>query len=131
MCPVSHVRCYMSLVICHLSYVTCQMLHVNFFLQSDEVGLLRVFRRIDTQHLPISACSGPFLVIKKANWLEFNFREVRKGQKCHKWEIAALAAPAPCSYFQKLDGGRDYFIFYSLDLFVFSSFCSALFHGWI
>ena len=41
-------------------------------------------------------------------------------------QIAALAAPATCAYFQKLHVGRDNF-FSNLDAYVFSSFGSAFF----
>ena len=70
MCPVSHVRCQMSLVTCHLSHVAC------YLFLSGEVSLLRVcyqqglsslvLTRVDTQYLSILAFSGSFLVTKKS-----------------------------------------------------------------
>ena len=53
MCPVSHVRCHMSLIMCHVS-------HVMHFKCTDSINLLT------------SACSGLFWVIKKLNKRQWN-----------------------------------------------------------
>ena len=79
MCPVSHVRWHKSLVTCHMSH---------FFFTNGKVSLLRVcyywglprlifriflFKRVDTQYLLNSACSGQFLVIKKNKLMKIEF----------------------------------------------------------
>ena len=72
MCPVSVVTYHMSLVTCHMSlfFLLC-------FLQRSEGSLLRVlldfFLHVDTQYRPISARSGPFLIIRKSKLMRIEF----------------------------------------------------------
>ena len=80
--PVSHVRCHMSLVMCNVSCVICYVSYViNIFFYkvaglAGQQGLPRLvlifilLKRFDTQYLLISACSGPFWVIKKSKLMK-------------------------------------------------------------
>ena len=80
---VSHVRCHMSLFMCHVPCVMCYVsfvIYIFFYKVAELVGWGSVIKRaypvyflfyfyyngFDTQYLLISACSGPFWVIKKS-----------------------------------------------------------------
>ena len=130
-CQVSHVRCHMSLVMCPLSH---------FFSRWSvcyQQGLLRlVFRLFGNKNVLIPNIYLSRLVVvrfwslKKANWWEFNFREIGLDFKCQKWQTSAAAESAPCAHFQKLDVGINKF-FSNLDLGTLSWFSWSLFHGQI
>ena len=147
MCPVSHVRCHISLVTCHVSHLRCHMSHIFssfFLLESGGVSWWRVcyqwglprlvFRLflIKNSLIPkiylFQLVVVRFWSLKKANWWEFNFREIGLDFKCQKWQTSAAAESAPCAHFQKLDVGINKF-FYNLGLGIFLCLLRSLFQG--
>ena len=80
-CHMSGVTCHLSLVRCHMSGVTCKTFFFLFsvtkwwslFVQGmllmgptpSSFQTFLLLKRTNTQNLLITACSGPFLVIKK------------------------------------------------------------------
>ena len=146
-CPISHVRCHISLVTCHVSHLRCHMSHVFFFFFSFRkwwsswwrvcyqwgpphpvfrfflIKNLLILKSYLFQHVDVR-----FWSLKEANWWEFNFREIGIRKKCHKLQITARAAAAPCAHFQKLDVAINNF-FFQLMLGYFSSGSSVDFSG--
>ena len=148
MCTVSQVRCHISPVTCHVSHLRCHMSHMFssfFLLESGGVSWWRVcyqwglprlvFRLflIKNSLIPktylFQLVVVRFWSLKKANWWEFNFREIGLDCKCQKWQICARAHAAHCAHFQKLDVGINKF-FSNLDLGIFSLFWSRVF-SWL
>ena len=87
---VSHVRCHMSLFMCHVPCVMCYVSFVIYIFFTKWLSwlveallskgptpssffLFFFYKRFDTQYLLISACSGPFWVIKKSKLMRIQF----------------------------------------------------------
>ena len=116
-CQVSHVRCHMSLVMCPLSHF------FSWWSVCYQQGLLRlVFRLFGNKNVLIPNIYLSRLVVvrsgslKKANWWEFNFRDIGIGLECQTLQIYTRAHAAPCAHFQKLDIGITQLRFVSFHL---------------
>ena len=141
-CHLSCVMCHVSCVMCHVSCVMCHMLYIYFFTKwlswlvsvinrAYPVWFLDFFL-IKNALIPNIYLSRLVVVrfgsLKKANWWEFNFRDIGIGLECQTWQICARAHAALCAHFQKLDVGINHF-FSNLDLCVFTWVTWSLFHG--
>ena len=103
MCPVSHVRCRMSLVMCHMWCVMCPVSRVR-------VLCLNIF----FCHKVLELAGGGSLINRAYFFLFLFFRQ-----------------SAPGAYFQKLDFVISIFFSSNLDLGTFSLFGSVLFQSQI
>ena len=129
---VSHVRCHMSGVTCNFSCVLCYNFSVGgVSINKAYSGLVFWLfvnkKRVDTQYLLISACSGPILVNKKSQLMRIENDGI--GYNCQKCQIFACAETAPCAHFQKLDIGIKKISYFNLDIFSWVTW--LLLHGLI